>query len=118
MANKGVLDVYINALPQEIRKPLQQAFYHVVDTWKLGDGARALNAQWYATEFTTSSTAGTEFSVAHGMENTPGRFVPVMRLNEVGNTLAGLTVSRAADAQYVYFTSPSTSVVISGFFES
>lgn len=117
MASKGLIDVALNSLPQELRKPLQDAFYHILDDWRLGDGDKAENARWYAIEATTSSVANTEFAVVHGMESAPGRFVPVLRLNEVGDQLIPLVVSRAADGQYVYFKSSSTSAVFSGYFE-
>ena len=117
MASKGQIDVALNALPQELRKPLQDAFYHILDDWKLSDGAKAENARWYRVEFTTSSNANTEFAVAHGMESAPGRFIPVLRLNEVGDSIVPLQVSRAADGTYVYLQSSSTSTVMSGYFE-
>ena len=117
MASKGAIDIALNALPQELRKPLQDAFYHVLDEWRLGDQARAENARWYATEATTPSTGFTEFAVAHNMETAPGRFIPVLRLNEVGDSIIPLQVTRAADGTYAYFQSSSTSATFSGYFE-
>jgi hypothetical protein len=117
MASKGRIDAALNALPQELRVPLRDAFYEVLDAWRLGDGRRAENAQWYQTEFTTPGVAQTEFTVAHGMESAPGRFVPVLRLNEVGDQIVPLSVSRAADSQFVYLKSSSTGAVMSGYFE-
>lgn len=117
MATKGALDIYINALPQELRYPIRSALYYLSDNWRLGDGPRAENAQWYPVESTTASVANTEFSVKHGIGAVPSRFIPVMRLNEVGNQLVPLTVSRPADATYCYFKSSSTSAVVSGFLE-
>lgn len=117
MATKGYIDQLLNALPTDLRYPLRSAFYYVMDNWRVGDGRRAENAQWYAMESTTASVANTEFSILHGMGAAPGRFIPVVRLNEVGNQLVTLTVTRAADAQRLYFSSPSTSAVFSGFLE-
>ena len=117
MASKGLIDVALNALPAEIRKPLQDAFYHVLSDWKLGDADRAENARWYAVEATTPSSALTEFTVTHNMESAPARFIPVLRLNEVGDSLVLLQVTRAADATYVYLQSSSTSATFSGYFE-
>lgn len=118
MASKGALDIYINALPEEIRYPIRSALYYLSDNWRLGDGARAENAQWYPIESTTASVANTEFAVKHGIGSVPSKFIPVMRLNEKGNQLVPLQVSRAADATYCYFTSSSTSAVFSGFLEA
>lgn len=117
MASKGRIDVALNALPAEYRVPLRDAFYEVLDAWRLGDAKRAENAQWYAIESTTASVANTEIAVAHGMGTTPGRFIPVLKLNEIGDQIVPLVVSRAADATYVYFKSSSTSAVFSGYCE-
>lgn len=117
MSSKGRIDVALNALPAEWRRPLQDAFYHILDEWRLGDATRAENARWYRTEFTTPSTGFTEFSVRHNMESAPRYFVPVLRLNEVGDAIVPLQVTRAADGQYVYFQSSSTSATMSGYFE-
>lgn len=118
MSSKGALDLYINALPQEIRYPIQQALYYISDNWRLGDGDKAENAAWYAFESTTASIANTEFTIAHGIGSTPGRLIPVLRLNEVGDQIVPLVVSRAADNQNVYLKSTSTSAVFSGFLEA
>jgi hypothetical protein len=117
MATKGALDIYINALPQEIRYPIRSALYYLSDNWRIGDGVRAENAQLYPIESTTASVANTEFAVKHGIGAIPARFIPMIRLNEVGNQLVPLQVSRAPDATYCYFKSSSTSAVFSGLLE-
>lgn len=117
MADKGAIQAFMNALPQEIRKPLSDAFFYVLDNWRLGDQDKAENALWYATEATTPSTAFTEFSVKHNMDAKPRYFVPVLRLNEVGDSIVPLQVTRAADGTYAYFQSSSTSATFSGYFE-
>lgn len=117
MASKGEIDVSVNALPVELRVPIRNALYHILDAWRLGDARRAENAQWYQVEAVTSSVANTEFAVAHNMGSAPGRFIPVLRLNEVGDQIVPLSVSRAADATYCYFKSSSTSTTFSGYFE-
>lgn len=117
MATKGYIDHLLNALPTELRYPLRSAFYYLMDNWRVGDGTRAENAQWYAFESTTASVANTEFSILHGMDAAPGRLIPELRLSEVGNQIVPLTVTKAADAQRVYLKSSSTSAVFSGFLE-
>ena len=97
---------------------MRDALYYLSDAWRLGDQDRAENAQWFATEFTTHADADTEFTVRHGLASAPGRFIPVMRLNEVGNQAVPLVVTRAADATFAYFRSSSTGAVMSGFFET
>src|SRR5438105_11090843 len=108
MATKGFLDTYLNALPQEIRYPLSQAFQYLADNWRLGDDRRAQNAQWYQVTSTTASVANTEFSIVHGLATAPKWLVPVLDLNSVNAQLVPLQVSKAPDAQRVYLKSTST----------
>jgi hypothetical protein len=112
MASKGKIDVAINALPQEMRVPLRDAFYHVMDGWKVGNADRAENAQWYRLTARTSSVAFQEFAVAHGLGTTPLQVFPVLDLTQIGSQLVNLQVSRAPDAQFLYLRSPSTSAVV------
>lgn len=118
MATKGAIDLYVNALPEDLRYAVRSALYYMLDNYRIGDAARAENFQWYPIESTTATVANTEFTVRHGLGATPARFIPVMRLNEVGNALVPLTVTRAADATFLYLKSSSTSAVFSGFLES
>lgn len=111
MASKGRIDVALNALPPEYRVPLRDAFYHVMDAWKVGSGDRAENAQWYRITSTTASVALEEFSVAHGLGSAPLQVFPVLDLTQIGSQLVPLQVARAADAQFVYLRSASTSAV-------
>lgn len=111
MADKGIVDAYINALPVELRYPLQKAFYEVMDNWRVGTDKRAENAQWYRFTSTTASVANTEFAVNHGIGSTPTQILQVLDLSLVNAQMVPLQVSRAADAQSVYLKSSSTSAV-------
>lgn len=111
MASKGKIDVALNSLPQEMRVPLRDAFYHIMDGWKIGNADRGENAQWYRLTATTSSVAFQEFAVAHGLGTTPLQVFPVLDLTQVGSQLVTLQVARAPDAQYLYLRSSSTSAV-------
>lgn len=118
MASKGALDVFINALPTEIRYPVRGALYYLADNWRLGTQPRAQNAQWYRVQSTTASVAGTEFSIPHGLGSAPHTLVPILDLSAVNSQIVPLTVSRAPDASRVYLTSSSTSAVFTCFLEA
>lgn len=117
MAVPGYIGSLLNALPDEIKKVLVPAFEYLSGNWRLGDGARAQNAVWYAFEATTSSDVGAEFSVLHGMDSIPTKFIPVVDLTAIGSQSVIVSVSRAPDARRVYFRSLSTGAVFSGYFE-
>ena len=111
MATKGYTDALLNTLPADLRKALQPAFAHVLDTFKLGGGTKALNFAWLRFTGTTAADAGTEFSIEHGLGQTPSKLIPVLDLTEIGSQLVPLTVSRAPDDRRIYLTSASTSAV-------
>lgn len=112
MADKGTVELLLNALPSAQRRPIGDAVKHVIDTWRHGqpdEGQRATNGQWYLRSSTTPSTANTEFSIVHGLGAAPTAIYPVLFLNQVGSQLVPLTVSRAADSRRIYLKSTSTS---------
>ncbi len=114
---KGYLDALLNALPADIKRVIVPAFHYVADNWRLGDGDRATNAQWYRFTAVTSSNAGTEFSIRHGLNEKPSKLIPVLDLNSVGSQLVPLVVSRAPDAQRVYLSSSSTGASVVFYLE-
>ena len=61
--------------------------------------------------FTTPGTANKEFAVAHSFGRPPYLLVPAAPLNQANAAIVRLTVSRAADATYVYLKSPDTNAV-------
>lgn len=117
MAVKGYVDTLLNALPQDLRGPLQSSFHYLFDNWRLGSGVRAQNAQWYQVTSTTASVANTEFSILHGLSQPPLWVIPVLNLTKVNAQIVPLQVSRAADASRVYLKSASTSAVFTVYLE-
>lgn len=118
MASKGYLESLLNALDADTKKVLVPAFQYVVDNWRLGDGDRASNAQWYKFSSTTAATANDEFSIHHGLNQIPSKLIQVLDLNAVGSKFVGdLTVSRAPDVQRVYLKSASTSAAFLAYLE-
>lgn len=114
---KGYVDQLLNTLPSEVRRPIMAAFQYVQDNWRLGDGARANNAQWYKFTAVTSATANTEFSILHGQGQAPTKLIPVLDLTSVGSQLVPLVVSRQPDDQRVYLSSGSTSAGLTVYLE-
>jgi len=118
VSDKGIIDLSINALPVDIRKPLQRAFYEILDNFRFGSGRRAQNAQLYRVTATTPDVANTEFAIAHGLGTAPTQVFPVLDLKSIGSQLVPVQVSRAADAQNLYLRSTSTSAAITLFVEA
>lgn len=111
MAARGYIATLLNSLPANIKTQLTEAFDYAQTSWRLGDGARATNAQLYKFNSTTAATANEEFSIKHAMGMVPSKVIPVLDLNQVGSQLVPLTVSRAPDEQRIYLKSSSTGAV-------
>lgn len=115
---KGYVQALLNALPSDLRAPLVAVFDYLQDSWRLGDGARATNAQWYKFVSTTASVAGTEFSIQHGLGQTPSKLIQVLDVTSTLAQFVTLRTTRAADAQRVYLSSTSsTSAVFTAYLE-
>ena len=108
MADKGYIQQFINALPAPMQYPVRNAFWYVMDNWRIGTGSRAINAQLYRLTGTTHATANTEFSIKHGLDSTPTQLIQIVDLSQVNSQQVPLTVTRAADAQRIYLSSSST----------
>jgi hypothetical protein len=117
VASRGYIATLLNSLPANIKTQLTEAFDYAQTSWRLGDGARATNAQLYKFNSTTAATANEEFSIRHGMGMLPSKLVPVLDLNQVGSQIVPLVVSRAPDEQRVYLKSSSTGAVFQVYLE-
>jgi hypothetical protein len=116
MATKGYVDALLNALPDDAKNAVIQAFRYVLDNLAIGQpdsGKRATNFRWYRFDATTSSVANTEFSIHHGQGLMPLLCWPVMFLDSSGGRVVRLTVTRPADVQRIYLSSPDTSASVS-----
>lgn len=109
MADKGYMQTLTNALPEDARLPVRNAFWYLMDNWRIGTGPRATNAQWYRLTGTTAAIANTEFSIKHGLDGIPSQLMPILDLSVVNSQMVPLTVSRAADGDRIYLKSSSTS---------
>lgn len=67
---------------------------------------------------TTASTAGDEFTVAHGLPTKPRVMWQVLDPQAVNSQVVRLAVSRAADDKRVYLTSSDTGAAITLYVEA
>jgi hypothetical protein len=118
MSSKGGIDVFVNGLPEPLRVPLKQAFYYVLEGFRLGTARRAENAQLYRYTATTHGTAQTEFVIPHGLDVAPQQLIPILDLQAVNAQLVPLQTSRAADSVNLYLKSSSTGAVVFFFLEA
>jgi hypothetical protein len=116
MADLGIVKSYIAGLSNQGDKKIwTQVFTHLLQTISFGEPehetkATNLNAYFYTA--TTPAVANTEFSIAHGIGARPRLAIPVVDLRQQGSAFVPLRVSKAADSKRVYFTSTSTSAVV------
>jgi hypothetical protein len=118
MASISLINQLLNGIADATtRGILSRCFEEAIKQARIGDSDKAENFAWFQVESTTHATANTEFSVVHGMETAPSRFLPSLRLDVSGAQLVPLTVSRVSDSKRAYFKSSSTSAVFGGHFE-
>ena len=118
MASIGYIKTLLNTISDAtLRNALTLCFEEALGQSRIGDNDKAQNFAWFQTESTTHATANTEFSVLHGMEGPPNRFIPSLRLDVAGAQLVPLVVTRVADGRRAYFKSSSTGAVFGGHFE-
>lgn len=116
MASKGYVETLLNALPDPVKGPVTQAFRHVLDNLSIGlpdAGRRATNFRWYRFDVVTSSVANTEVSIHHGQGSIPLVCWPVLPLDSSGGQVVRMKVTRPADAQRIYLSSPDTGASVS-----
>lgn len=112
MADIGYIKAELAAFKGDEKNALQNAFTYLLNNLSFGaveHQTRATNFQAYYLESTTPASSNTEFSIAHGLGQTPSLLFPVLALNQVGAKLVPLEIARAADEKRVYLKSSSTS---------
>lgn len=122
MSDLGRILQEINGLPTEQRKLFTSIFTDVVKNTRFGHptgDARdpCVNFAGGFFHAVTPANAGDEFTIAHGFGRTPYLAIPVLLLDTVGSSTVSLTVSRAADANRMYFTSTEENVPVSLYAE-
>lgn len=119
MASLALIESSINRLPAEFRGPVMEAFREAVKQARIGAPSTAAtpiavlaeNLGGHLVPFTTSSVASTEVAIAHQLGRVPRLAVPVLNVGLANAQTVALTVTRVADATYVYVSSPTTSAL-------
>lgn len=116
MASKAYVESLLNRLKSDVRLVITQAFTHVLDNLQIGGVAhqeKAVNFRWIRLDGTTSTTANAEFSIVHGAGQTPLYVLPFAPLDSTGSWITRLKVTRVADANRIYLSSPDTNAAFS-----
>ena len=116
MASKGYLESLLNALPDDVKGPVMQAVRELATNLTIGlpdTTKKATNFRWTRFDAVTSSVANTEFSIHHGVGSLPLVCWPVMFLDSSGGQSVRLKVTKPADAQRIYLSSPDTGASVS-----
>lgn len=116
MASKGYVEALLNKLDAKLRPSLIEIFAHVLETFRVGGLShqeKAVNFHWVRFDSTTATTANEEFSIAHGLGGTPIHLIPYVPLDSSGTQYVRLKVTRPADANRIYLSSPDTRAPIS-----
>ena len=120
MADSGQVKALIGGLESDVRKALTQVFEYVLGDIRVGlpgHQRRSTNLRWVQLEGVTASTPGQEFTMAHGLGRVPSVIFPALDVSGVNRTMPDLTVSRAADANRLYFTSQTAGATFTIFVE-
>lgn len=111
----GTLETILAALPKEIRTVLVNYTNIWIKDLRFGaPGDTPASTENFAgalVPFTTSATPDGEVAIAHQLERVPRLAFPVLALDTVGESIVQLAVTRAADATYIYLSSPETNVL-------
>ena len=111
MAQAQYVESLLGGIDRNTRRALRAVFDYVLSNLRVGRptvGRREGNLQLYAIEGTTASVADTEFSIAHGLNTPPYLAFQVLSLQSEGSRMVRLRVTRVADSQRVYLSSPDT----------
>ena len=121
MADVGALRSFVANLQSEVKKSVGDAFAYGFKNIRVGLPGHqkpAENLSWLQLDFTTSTTANQEFSVAHGLASAPRVAFPCLDLTSSGTQLVTLRTTRPADSKRVYLASSSTNAAGTIFVES
>lgn len=112
MAALGSLEALLNGLPDEIHARFLAYTRAWVPFLRFGapDTApvKAENFGAALVPYTTNTVANAETAVAHGLGRVPRMMFQLLALNVVNATAPVITVTKAADASYLYIKSATT----------
>src|SRR5580700_10278438 len=120
MAAISIIQSYLTAVSDSVaRNGLNLSFLEVTSNFTAGrpeplvsQSDRGCNLRWYPLGFQTSSVANREVAIPHGLPSTPYLVVPCLDPSMVGAQLVPLKVTRAADQQFIYLSSPTVSAPV------
>ena len=113
MARAGTLEALLGPLPVAVKKVMVDYTNAWVKRFAFGApssvAVSAENFGGHLVPYTTSSTANREVAVEHKLSRIPRLAMQCFALDTVNATSPVLTISRAADATYLYIKSATTS---------
>lgn len=115
MASQGYIDSLLSGLSPDVRRIVQKALEHLASSLKFGQPEHRTKARNFGGAFLTTTTPGVanaEFVLPHGLANAPYLLIPVLPVGEAGAKVVNLTVTRAADARFLYLSSPEVDTVV------
>ena len=112
MASIGYLESLLNTLPAAVKTPLVAFTREAFKTLQFGapstEAVAATNLHGHLVPVTTAGVSGQEVAVAHKLGRVPRMLLNFVSLDTVNATLVPLTVTKAADATYLYLSSTVT----------
>jgi hypothetical protein len=115
MARSSYITALLAGMPADQKKAMKSAFDYVLDNLRWGrpeHKQRSENGQQYYYEAITGDAPDKEFSIAHGLSAPPYLLVPILALDMVGSEIVPLAVTRPADAERIYLSSPIANAII------
>lgn len=113
MAATGYLESLLNTLPAEIRRVFTAWTREAFTTLRFGAPSSSAvaceNLGGHLVPYVTSSVANREVAVEHKLGRIPRLAFQVFALDTVNATGPVLTITRAADASFLYVKSATTS---------
>lgn len=112
MAAIGYLESLLNTLPAEIRRVFtaftREAFTGLRFGAPAADAVACENLGGHLVPYTTSTVVNREVAVAHKLGRVPRLALLALALDTVNATTPVITITRAADATYLFIKSATT----------
>lgn len=121
MADPAYVKSFLGSFEEGQKRSLTNLFDYLLKSWRVGlpgHKKTAVNMAWVQLNVTTSTTANTEFTVAHGLGAAPNVLFPCLDLTSSGTQMVTLVTSRAADKNFLYLRSATAGAPITLFVES
>ena len=115
MAALGQIESLLGALDDTVKRTFVQVFRALVPNLQFGPVShqtKSLNHQAYYLVSTTATSTGTEFSILHGLGRAPYLAMSVLPLDSTSVESLRLRVTRVADAQRIYLSSPDSTAAL------